>query len=159
MMKTIMASSSSSRPVRVGNLLAAAVPGLADRMIEGGIRTDWADIAGPDIARRSRPTALRQGVLHVIVDNSPWLCELTLKSDDLLGRVRARYGVAVTSLRFALGEPTPAPPPPAARRRVPQGARLSAEEERSVETIAAAVSDPALAASLRRLVTKDLISR
>lgn len=147
-----------ARPTRVGDLLAAAVPGLRERMVEWAVRGDWADIAGTEVARHSRPVALRQGVLHVTVDNSPWLCELTLRTDDLLGRVRSRCGDAVASLRFSLGERLPAPPA-VTRQRAPRPVALSAEDGRSVDAITASVSDPALAASLRRLVTKDLIAR
>jgi len=116
------------------------------------------DAVGYELGRRSRPGELRMGVLEVIVDNSPWLHELTLRSDALLGALKSRYGAAVASLRFSLGQ-APAPRPPAARRRPAPPARLSAEEEHSVEAIAASVADPALAASLRRLMTKDLIAR
>ena len=149
-----------SRPVRVGEVLTAVMPGLGDRLLEDAIRRGWASTVGPDAARRSRPGELRAGVLHVSVDNSPWLSEMRLRSDELLGAVQKRHGSAVTSLRFALGEvpahrspslmPAAAPSP---------AARLSAEEEHSVETIAATVADPALAAAVRRLVEKDFIAR
>ncbi len=147
-----------SRPIRVGEVLAAAVPGLREHMLEGMIQSTWALTVGGDLARRSRPGALRLGVLTVTADNSPWLCEMTLRSDELLAAIRARHGAAVTSLRFSLGE-APVPPPPVTRSRHSPAARLSTEEERSVETIASSVADPALAASLRRLMSKDLIAR
>jgi hypothetical protein len=149
-----------SRPVRVSELLMTAVPGLGDHLLEEAIRRRWATTVGPDAARRSQPGEIRAGVLHVSVDNSPWLSEMRLRSDELLGAVRKHHGEAVTSLRFALGRvparptasPAPAPAPLPA-------ARLSVEEERSVETIAASVADPALAAAVRRLVEKDFIAR
>lgn len=153
-----MASAKISRPIRVRDVLTAAVPGLRDRMLREVISNDWTDTVGHDLARRSRPGELRMGVLEVIVDNSPWLHEMTLRSEALLGALRSRHGAAVTSLRFALGAP-PAPRPPAVRRRASPPVRLSAEETHSVETLAASIADPVLAASLRRLVTKDLIAR
>ncbi len=139
-------------------MLAAAVPGLSDRMLAQTIRSGWAAAIGHDLARRSRPGEIQGGVLDVTVDNSPWLCEMTLRSDDLLGAVRSRFGAGVTSLKFSLGR-APTPPERVRPPRPSPPAHLSAEEERSVETIAAAVSDPELAASLRRLMTKDLIAR
>jgi hypothetical protein len=153
-----MASAKLSRPIRVGDMLTTAVPGLRDRMLQETIRGGWTDTVGHELARRSRPGELRMGVLDVVVDNSPWLHELTLRSNALLGALAARYGGAVTSLRFTLGAP-PSPAAPAARRRRSPPVRLTAEEERSVETIAAGVADSALAASLRRLVAKDLLAR
>ena len=64
----------------------------------------------------------------------------------------------MTSLRFTLGT-LPAPRPTASPQRPPLAHDLSPEEARSVDTIAAPLADPALAASVRRLVTKDFITR
>lgn len=127
-------------------------------MVERAIRTDWVEIAGPEIARRSRPASVSQGVLHVTVDNSPWLCELTMRSAELLDRVRARHGSAVTALRFSLGAAPPVPPA-APRPQPPRPSPLTAEDKRSVDSLTSSLSDPALASTLRRLVTKDLTAR
>jgi len=142
----------------VRDLLVAAVPGLRDRMLGETIRSRWAEIAGPEIAHRSRPGELRGGVLTVIVDNSLWLQEITLRSAEILRAVSARHGSAVTSLRCALGT-LPAPRQTVAHRRPPPAEPLSAEEERAVDSLIAPVHDPLLAASVRRLLTKDLIAR
>jgi hypothetical protein len=159
MMSGAMAPGARSRPVRVGDLLAGAVPGLRDRLLEDTIRDGWAAIAGADAARRSRPADLRAGVLTVTVDNSPWLHELTLRSGALLAAVRARHGGAVASLRFVVGEGGRATPAAPARQRAPVPAPLSAGEQRAVETLAAPVTDPELASALRRLISKDIIAR
>ena len=153
-----MAWAPPSRPVRVSEVLVAAVPGLRERMLGEGIRSDWADIVGAELARGSRPGGLQAGVLTVTVDNSAWLHEMTLRSSHVLDGLRARCGSAVKSLRFALGEPV-ARTPRAAPRRPSSPAHLSAEEERSVETITASVADPELAGCLRRILGKDLIAR
>jgi hypothetical protein len=158
MMNGTMARALASRPLRVRDLLVAAVPGLRDRMLEETIRSGWADIAGPEIARRSRPGELRAGVLTVHVDNSPWLQEVTLRSTEILARIKARHGSAVTSVRCALGA-LPTPRQTVTHDRPPPADPLSAEEEHAVDTIIAPVTDPVLAASVRRLVTKDLIAR
>ena len=111
-----------------------------------------------EIARRSRPGELRAGVLTVLVDNSPWLQEVTLRSTEILAAIMARHGSAVTSVRCALGT-LPAPRQAVTHRRPLPAEPLSVEEERAVDTIIAPVTDPVLAASMRRLVTKDLIAR
>ena len=154
-----MVRAAQSSPVRVGNVLVAALPELRDHMLEETIRRDWGRVVGPEFSRRSRPTGLRLGVLDVTADNSPWLHELTLRSSELLARLQTRYGSAVTGLKFTLGtvapgwnpvvrEPCPEPP-----------ARLSHEDARMVEVMVAPVADPELAASLRRLLAKDLLAR
>ena len=126
-------------PVRVGTLLTAAVPALAERMLEDAVRREWAQTAGPETARRSRPGALRQGTLDVSVDNSPWLQELTLRSAAILAALRKRHGPAVTGIRFALGRRQGDGPgaegPARAGTEAPER-RLNAEEARIVDAAA-----------------------
>jgi hypothetical protein len=153
-----MARPRLERPIRVRELLAAAVPGLRDRLVEVAIRQDWAAIAGRELARRSRPAELRTGTLAVTVDTSPCLHEMTLRSGQLLAGLQARHGTAIRALRFALGT-VPAAPQPAASRRSRAGEVLSPEESASVEQLAAPIADPALAASVRRVISKDLLAR
>lgn len=162
MMERTMGTRGGRNPVRVGNLLTAAVPALAERMLEEAIRREWAQTAGPEAARRSRPGALRQGTLEVGVDNSPWLQELTLRSAAILAALRKRHGSAVIGIRFALGsrrgDAEVAAGPARAATTVPER-RLTAEEARIVDAAAGLVPDPALASSLKRLLTKDLLAR
>jgi len=149
-----------SSPVRVRDVLVAALPELESHMLLDGIRKDWASIVGPEISRRCQPGGLRQGVLDVIVDNSPWLHELTLRSSSLLANLTARRGSAVTGLRFVLGPVTADGRSATPRRRRHGGAAaLEPAEVSAVESMLTPVADPALAASLRRLVTKDLLAR
>jgi hypothetical protein len=138
-----------SAPHRVGDLLTAAVPALAERMLVGAIQRQWADIAGTALARRSWPAAL---------DNSPWLAELQLRGGEILDVLRGRHGRSVLSLRFALGA-RPASPPAAAPSGPVPAARLSPDDARAIEEALAGFDDPALASALRRLLTKDRLTR
>lgn len=162
MMERTMGTRGGRNPVRVGNLLTAAVPALAERMLEEAIRRDWTQTAGPEAARRSRPGALRQGTLEVSVDNSPWLQELTLRSAAIVATLRKRHGPAVIGVRFALGsgrgDVSAAAGSARARTEAPER-RLTVEEARIVDAVAGQVPDPALASSLKRLLTKDLLAR
>ena len=157
-----MGTRGGRNPVRVGSLLTAAVPALAERMLEDAIRREWAQTAGPEAARRSRPGALRQGTLDVSVDNSPWLQELTLRSAAIVAALRKRHGSAVSGVRFALGRSRADDPvaagPARGETEAPQR-RLNAEETRLVDAAAGQLPDPALASSLKRLLTKDLLAR
>ena len=149
-------------PVRVGKLLTAAVPALAERMLEETIRREWSQTVGPEAARRTRPGALRQGTLEVSVDNSPWLQELTLRSAAIAAALRKRHGPAVTGVRFALGSGPGDAGVAALPAREGAGAprrRLKAEEVRLVDAAAGRLHDPALASTLKRLLTKDLLAR
>lgn len=137
-------------PRAVADVLLSAVPQLSDRLVEYHLRRTWSALVGPETARRARPRALSGGVLTVVVDNSPWLQELTLRSAELTARLSARFP-AVRSLRFTLGrldgEQDPEPPRGPATPRP-----LSNEDHHDIDAAAAAIADPALAAAARRLL-------
>jgi hypothetical protein len=140
-------------------VLAAAVPGLRDRMLQEIIRRSWGRIVGPEFAHRSQPGGLNMGALDVIVDNSPSLQEMTLRSSELLAAVQACHGRSVSSLRFRLGIVSPTPGPAVARRGRSEPTRLAPEEADRIDRAVAPVADPALAGSLRQLLTKDALNR
>jgi hypothetical protein len=139
-------------PRLVGELLIRAVPQLEDRLLVERLRREWPSLVGPEAARRSKPQALVNGTLQVVVDNSPWLSELTLLAPDLTARLNHRHP-AVRSLRFSLGVPPAEDRPPAARP-APRDPRLTEDDRRAIDAAAAAISDPALAATARRLMAR-----
>jgi hypothetical protein len=138
-------------PRAVADVLLSAVPQLSERLPEYHIRRAWAALVGPDMARRTRPQSLANGCLHVVVDNSPWLHELTLRAAELTARLSAE-SPAVRSLRFTLGalETEPRLRPERRERRV---AALTDDDRRDINEAASAISDPALADVARRLLT------
>jgi hypothetical protein len=129
----------------------SAVPQLGERLVADRIRRAWAEVAGADVARRSTPHSLTNGVLVVHVDNSPWLHELTLRSDDLAARLVRRFP-AVRVVRFMLGPP-PAPTPTTAAR--PRPRPLSPAETGEIDAAVAVISDPEVSAAARRLLAKS----
>lgn len=139
-------------PRAVGELLVNALPQLEDRLLVQRLRRAWIALVGADMARRARPQALVNGCLLVVVDNSPWLHELTLRAPDLAGRLGAEYP-AVRSVRFTLGA-SPAEEPTPAARPAPRQSRLTDDDRRAIDAAAAAISDPALAAGARRLLVR-----
>jgi predicted nucleic acid-binding Zn ribbon protein len=97
----------SSTPTPVGALLVAAFPPIAEGLTGLALTREWSALVGPEVARRARPGLLRAGTLEVIVDNSPWLQELSLRRAELLARLQARFGAgAVRALRFSLDAPS-----------------------------------------------------
>ncbi len=139
-------------PRAVGELLVNAVPQLEDRLLVRRLRRTWVALVGADMARRAQPHALVNGCLQVVVDNSPWLHELTLRGPELTARL-ARECPAVRSVRFTLGAP-PAEEPTPAVRPAPRVSRLSDDDRCAIDAAAAAISDPALAAGARRLLAR-----
>ncbi len=153
-----MKTSKRRTPVRVREVLVSALPELGDRLMEETIRSEWSRLVGTGLGRRSRPERLKGGVLEVIVDNSPCLQELTLRSREVLTAVQARFA-PVAALRFTLGM-LPAHAPARAQAGRPRAqSRLSPEDLHVVEAMATTLPDPILAGGLRRLLTKDLLAR
>jgi hypothetical protein len=140
----------SGTPRIVADVLAAAVPHLAERLPEYRIRKAWRALVGPDVARRARPQSLTNGTLHVVVDNSPWLAELTLRAGEMTARLHAEFAV-VRAIRFTLGTLEAEPAPPVDRRA--RRRALGDDDRRDIEAAASAISDPALAEVARRLLT------
>jgi hypothetical protein len=129
-----------------------AVPQPEDRLLVQRLRRTWASLVGAEMARRAQPQALVNGCLQIVVDNSPWLHELTLRAPDLAARLGAEYP-AVRSVRFSLGASSTEEPTPAARP-APRPSRLTDDDRRAIDAAAAAISDPGLAAGARRLLAR-----
>lgn len=135
----------------VGALLLEAMPQLADRLTELRLKQSWRDVVGPEIARRSQPRSLVDGCVSIVVDNSPWLHELTLRQTDVTARVRAAFP-AVRSVRVTLGTlaTDPAPVTEAAARAV----TLTSRDLREIDEATSTIGDPTLAAAARQLMTR-----
>ena len=154
-----MKSARVSTPHRVGDLLTAAVPALAERMLASEIQQQWVALVGPALGQRSRPSALDRGVLEIRADNSPGLMELEMRGGEILEALARRHGRSVLSLRFVLGAVPPAPARPMRRGRGAALPRLSEEEAHEIDRATSALADPVLAGALRRLLTKDRLAQ
>lgn len=137
----------------MAEIIPAAVPRLAERLVELAVRREWTVLVGPDIAERAQPRALGAGCLHIVVDNSPWCQELTWRAPQILAALAARFGpVAIRSVRVTVGALAPQEPqvvsPPAAVGRISEAAT------RAIEAALAPIADEDLARSVRRLLVK-----
>jgi hypothetical protein len=137
-------------PRAVGDLLESAVPELGDRLLVLQLRGAWSSIVGAAGARRSRPESITNGCLHVLVDNSPWLQELTLRSRDVTARVAARCGT-IRTLRFTLGRPEVSSATQAPATTLP-ARPLDADDVREIDATVASIRDPEVRAAARRLL-------
>jgi hypothetical protein len=140
-----------STPRPVGDLLPSAVPELRDRLREERIRQAWRAVVGADAARRTWPERLTNGCLTVHVDNSPWLSEVTLRSADLLARLRARFD-DIQSIRVVLG--TLGGGARSSESRESRPARpLSRSDVQEIDEAVAPITDADIRAAARRLLT------
>jgi hypothetical protein len=142
---------SGTPPRAIGDLLPTVVPHLGDRLVELRLRRAWPSLVGVEVARRSRPTTLAAGTLTVVADNSPWLHELTLRTEDLRRRIAERFP-EVRAVRFTLGALEHTPDADAAPRR--KAVALTDADRAEIESATAAIPDPTIAAAARRVMTK-----
>lgn len=70
----------------------AASRGWSPRVAEGEVFARWATLVGEQIAEHSRPTALRDGVLHVSAESTAWATQLRMVQAQLLAKIRAGVG-------------------------------------------------------------------
>lgn len=140
----------SPAPRAVGDLVLSALPQISERLSTFRLRQSWAALVGRDAARRSRPDSVTAGTLRVVVDNSPWLHELTLREAELATKVRARFP-EIRALRFTLGavETEPA----AARETAPRPIPLTPADHAEIDAATAAITDERVADAARRLLT------
>jgi predicted nucleic acid-binding Zn ribbon protein len=140
----------TTAPRALAELVESAVPQLKERLLELRVRQAWPMLVGAEVARRTGPQMLSGDTLVVVVDNSPWLQELTLRSAELTSRINTAFP-AVRSLRFTVGglrSETPTPIDAKAARPAPLSEAESREIDQAVETI----PDPNLAHAARRLL-------
>jgi hypothetical protein len=128
------------------------MPQLVERLAEVHVRQAWAAVVGGDVARRARPGRLAEGCLTVVVDNSPWLHELTLREQEILGMIQRRWP-AVKSLRLSVG-PLPSAADEVAANVAPRRAHLSDRDRREIEEATAGIADAALATAVRRVLAR-----
>ena len=70
-----------------------------------GIESLWRELVGEDGLRHSRPVAIRKKVLNVLVDNSTWLQELSMRKRDILKGLKRRLGRdRISEINFKIGE-------------------------------------------------------
>jgi predicted nucleic acid-binding Zn ribbon protein len=75
--------------------------GINRKLNTSNIFNHWEEIAGKEIAKRSRPERLVNMTLHVSVTSSIWANELSLMSEELINRINSSAGEEVVKkLRF-----------------------------------------------------------
>jgi len=66
-----------------------------------GIFNHWKEIVGMEISKKTRPKRLIRGILYVSVTTSTWANELSLMSNQLMGKINSYVGEEVVKgIRF-----------------------------------------------------------
>jgi predicted nucleic acid-binding Zn ribbon protein len=70
------------------------------------IQQEWNNIVGEKIAEHTKPTKIKQRVLHVIVDQATWAYELNQKyKKDLVMRLNKKIGEdVIDDMFFRIGD-------------------------------------------------------
>jgi predicted nucleic acid-binding Zn ribbon protein len=77
--------------------------GLEERAAGWRAVSEWPALAGERIARRTRATGFRDGILTVEVEGSAWMHELGYLGRDFVRRANQRLGAEIVrEVRFVL---------------------------------------------------------
>ena len=145
---------------RAGELVNTLLDGwgLSERLGQYRALVIWDDVVGPQIAARTRPERIRDGVLEVCVDQPAWMQQLQLLKPQLLARLNERLGDgSLREIYLKRGTVSAKPagkgtlPPPSWRQ-----ASLSAEERQHLDTLLAGVHDEGLRRDLEALLVKQM---
>lgn len=145
------------RPAPIGALLAGALQGSpAARLLkEGAVWQLWNETVGPQIARRAQPSAIRNGVLTVVVSSAPWLQQLNFMKAELLDKLNRAIGEEmVKEIYLKAGSvkeaAAPSPVQPIKRRVV------TPEEKDRIARATAELEDPELRNALTALFSTHI---
>jgi hypothetical protein len=147
------------RPVEAGAVLDRALErlGLQPALARHQIVRLWPKIVSSAIAAHSKAEKLTGSVLHILVDSSAWMNELSANKAVILRRVNSNLpqGAApITDLRFRQSSSisrVSTPPPP--QEDAPQV--LSEADRKKHQVILDPVKDSQLRALLGRILEKD----
>lgn len=87
----------------IGSIIGSVVDGMGihRKINTSSIFNHWEEIAGAEIAKRSRPRRLINATLHVSVTSSTWANELSLMSEELINKINSSAGEEVVKkIRF-----------------------------------------------------------
>ena len=77
----------------------------ADNPFREDIESLWKEVVGQDGFTHSRPVAIRKKILSVVVDNSGWMQELTMRKRNILKGLKRKLGRdKISEINFRIGE-------------------------------------------------------
>jgi len=144
---------------RAGDLLDALLAGwgLDTRLQQYRALVVWDEVVGPQIAARTRPEKIRDGVLEVCVDQPTWMQQLQLLKPQILAKLNARLGDApLREIYLKRGKVTA--PTAAAQASAPplwRSATLTGDELGDLRQLLTGVTDAELRQDLEVLLVKQ----
>ncbi len=133
--------------------------GFAARLVEYHLQQQWEAIAGTFVAAHTWPTRIKFHTLHVAVENSVWLHQLTYLKATLLKKIQSDIkDVTLQDIIFRIGDIPKSPQPGAA----PAGAeeadalQVSPAARQTAADCTQVVQDKALRDSLTQVIATAL---
>lgn len=144
---------------RAGELVDKMLKGLGlnERLHQYRALIIWEEVVGPQIAARTRPVRIREGVLEVNVDQPTWMQQLQLMKPKILTQLNAEMGKAtIKDLYLKRGKVNvhfdkPVEQPPAWRM-----VELDDSEMRQIDGLLNAIGDPELHEEMERFLVKQM---
>jgi hypothetical protein len=131
--------------------------GLDERLHQYRALIIWEEVVGPQIAARTRPIRIREGILEINVDQPTWMQQLQLMKPKILAQLNAELGKAtIKDLFLKRGkvhvrvDKEPEPPP---KWRMVQ---LDDNEKKQVEELLTGIADPELRDEMEKFLTKQM---
>ena len=144
---------------RAGELVDKMLKGLGldERLHQYRALIIWEEVVGPQIAARTRPVRIREGVLEVNVDQPTWMQQLQLMKPKILTQLNAEMGKAtIKDLYLKRGKVNirfdkPVEQPPAWRM-----VELDESEMRKIKGMLTTIGDPELQHEMESFLVKQM---
>ena len=131
--------------------------GLDERLQQYRALIIWEEVVGPQIAARTRPIRIREGILEVNVDQPTWMQQLQLMKPKILAQLNAELGKAtIKDLFLKRGKvhvraDKQAEPPPIWRM-----VQLDEGEKARIDGLLTGIEDTELRNEMEKFLTKQM---
>jgi hypothetical protein len=132
--------------------------GLDEKLHQYRALIIWDNVVGPQIAARTRPVRIREGILEVNVDQPTWMQQLQLMKPKILAQLNGELGKGTIKdiylkrgkINIRLGEEA-VDRPPAWRMT-----KLSEEEKQQVDKLVEAIEDSEIRNEMEKFLSKQM---
>lgn len=154
----------NSKPEKLGSILNETLDrmGLAAGLSRSSIVELWPKLVDPAVARHAQAEKVTGSVLHVNVDSSVWMNELSSIRHILLKKINGMLHESaspITEIRFHQRSWVTDKNRPPKNREPEAPNRLSESEKGRIKATLGPVNDPELRDLLKRLMEKDHLSK
>jgi len=149
---------------RLGEILEAFFIrlGWSEKILEAKAIDYWTEVVGKEIAEKTQPFRVRNGVLQVRVPNSVWMQELHFFKNHILQKLNQRLkernpqALPLKDLKFFLGEVKVMEYPRIQTGRDFPAQELTLNEKEKIHQAVAFIKDPELREVFQRFFSRGL---